>query len=124
MSSTRKMAVILQEVVGREVEGYYFPSFSGVGRSLNYYPLNDEKPEDGVAEVAVGLGKYIVDGGLALRFSPRHPENVLQTSELSLALRDTQTRMYALDMKGDARETSISGQKIDKPASAPLAQCR
>lgn len=68
------MAVILQEVVGREVEGYYFPSFSGVGRSLNYYPLNDEKPEDGVAEVAVGLGKYIVDGGLALRFSPRHPE--------------------------------------------------
>ena len=113
-----KMAVILQEVVGREVEGYYFPSFSGVGRSLNYYPLNDEKPEDGVAEVAVGLGKYIVDGGLALRFSPRHPENVLQTSELSLALRDTQTRMYALDMKGDARETSISGQKIDKPASA------
>ena len=114
-----KMAVILQEVVGREVEGYYFPSFSGVGRSLNYYPLNDEKPEDGVAEVAVGLGKYIVDGGLALRFSPRHPENVLQTSELSLALRDTQTRMYALDMKGDARETSISGQKIDKPASAP-----
>ncbi len=114
-----KMAVILQEVVGREVEGYYFPSFSGVGRSLNYYPLNDEKPEDGVAEVAVGLGKYIVDGGLALRFSPRHPENVLQTSELSLALRDTQTRMYALDMKGDARETSISGQKIDKPASTP-----
>ena len=114
-----KMAVILQEVVGREVEGYYFPSFSGVGHSLNYYPLNDEKPEDGVAEVAVGLGKYIVDGGLALRFSPRHPENVLQTSELSLALRDTQTRMYALDMKGDARETSISGQKIDKPASAP-----
>ena len=111
-----KMAVILQEVVGREVEGYYFPSFSGVGRSLNYYPLNDEKPEDGVAEVAVGLGKYIVDGGLALRFSPRHPDNVLQTSELSLALRDTQTRMYALDMKGDTRETTISGQKITKPA--------
>lgn len=112
-----KMAVILQEVVGKEVKGYYFPSFSGVGRSLNYYPLNDEKPEDGVAEVAVGLGKYIVDGGLALRFSPRHPENVLQTSELSLALRDTQTRMYALDMVGDNRTMSITGQKIEKPAS-------
>lgn len=112
-----KMAVILQEVVGKEVEGYYFPSFSGVGRSLNYYPLNDEKPEDGVAEIAVGLGKYIVDGGLSLRFSPRHPENVLQTSELSLALRDTQTRMYALDMKGDERKTSLSGQPIPKPAS-------
>lgn len=112
-----KMAVILQEVVGKDVEGYYFPSFSGVGRSLNYYPLNNEKPEDGVAEVAVGLGKYIVDGGLALRFSPRHPDNVLQTSELTLALRDTQTRMYALDMKGDERETNLSGKKIEHPES-------
>ena len=93
-----KMAVILQEVVGKEVDGLYFPSFSGVGRSLNYYPLGSEKPEDGVAEIAVGLGKYIVDGGVGLRFSPRHPESVLQTSELELALRDTQTRMYALKM--------------------------
>ncbi len=93
-----KMAVILQEVVGKEVDGYYFPTFSGVGRSLNYYPLGSERPEDGVAEIAVGLGKYIVDGGVGLRFSPRHPESVLQTSELQLALRDTQTRMYALDM--------------------------
>ena len=93
-----KMAVILQEVVGKDVEGYYFPSFSGVGRSLNYYPLGSERPEDGVAEIAVGLGKYIVDGGVGLRFSPRHPESVLQTSELEIALRDTQTRMYALNM--------------------------
>lgn len=94
-----KMAVIIQEVVGEDTDGYYFPSFSGVGRSLNYYPLGDEQPEDGVAEVAVGLGKYIVDGGLSLRFSPRHPQKVLQTSTLDLALRDTQTRLYALDMK-------------------------
>ncbi|MDE6494853.1 MAG: phosphoenolpyruvate synthase [Duncaniella sp.] len=94
-----KMAVIIQEVVGRETDGYYFPSFSGVGRSLNYYPISDERPEDGVAEIAVGLGKYIVDGGLGLRFSPRHPDNVLQTSEVELALRDTQTRLCALDMK-------------------------
>lgn len=93
-----KMAVIIQEVVGDEHGGYYFPSMSGVGRSLNYYPIGHEKPEDGVAEVAVGLGKYIVDGGMGLRFSPRHPESVLQTSELTLALRDTQTRMYVLDM--------------------------
>ena len=99
-----KMAVILQEVVGKEVDGYYFPSFSGVGRSLNYYPLGSERPEDGVAEIAVGLGKYIVDGGVGLRFSPRHPESVLQTSELQLALRDTQTRMYALGMNPPAGE--------------------
>ena len=113
-----KMAVILQEVVGKDLEGYYFPSFSGVGRSLNYYPLGDEKPEDGVAEIAVGLGKYIVDGGVGLRFSPRHPENVLQTSELELALRDTQTRMYALDMMGDDRETNLAGGKLNKPAES------
>lgn len=95
---SEKMAVIIQEVVGREVKGYYFPSFSGVGRSLNYYPLRDETPEDGVAQVAVGLGKYIVDGGMALRFSPRHPHRVLQTSTLDLALRDTQRHLCALDM--------------------------
>ncbi len=94
-----KMAVIIQEVVGRQAGDYYFPSFSGVGRSLNYYPINDEVPEDGVAEIAVGLGKYIVDGGLSLRFSPRHADKVLQTSTLDLALRDTQTRFYAIDMK-------------------------
>lgn len=93
-----KMAVIIQEVVGTEANGLYFPSLSGVGRSINYYPIGREKATDGVAEIAVGLGKYIVDGGLSLRFSPKHPEAALQTSELSLALRDTQTRMYALDI--------------------------
>ena len=73
-----KMAVIIQEVVGEDHDGYYFPSFSGVGRSLNYYPLGDEQPEDGVVEIAVGLGKYIVDGGRGLRFSPLHPDHTLQ----------------------------------------------
>nr|MDE6323020.1 PEP/pyruvate-binding domain-containing protein [Paramuribaculum sp.] len=102
-----KMAVIIQEVVGQQIDDLYFPSFSGVGRSLNYYPLGNETAEDGVAEVAVGLGKYIVDGGLSLRFSPRHPAHALQTSELSLALRDTQTRMYALDM------SNIESFKVD-----------
>lgn len=93
-----KMAVIIQEVVGEQhKDNCFMPSFSGVARSLNYYPLNNETPEDGVAEIAVGLGKYIVDGGTGLRFSPRHPRKVLQTSTLDLALRDTQTYLYALD---------------------------
>ncbi len=91
-----KMAVILQEVAGNDHEGLYYPNFSGVGRSLNYYPVNDEKAEEGVVEVAAGLGKYIVDGGLALRFSPGHPGKAMQTSTLELALRDTQTSLYAL----------------------------
>lgn len=99
-----KMAVIIQEVVGDDHGDWYFPSFSGVGRSLNYYPLGDEAPEDGVAEVAVGLGKYIVDGGRGLRFSPLHPEHVLQTSTLENALRDTQTNLLALK-----RDTAAEG---------------
>lgn len=91
-----KMAVILQEVIGHDHGGLYYPSFSGVGRSLNYYPVGDEQAEDGVVEVAAGLGKYIVDGGLALRFSPKHPGKALQTSTVRLALRDTQKHIYAL----------------------------
>lgn len=91
-----KMAIILQEVVGEDHDGLYYPSFSGVGRSLNYYPIGDEQAEDGVVELAAGLGKYIVDGGLALRFSPKHPGKVLQTSTVQLALRDTQKHIYAL----------------------------
>ena len=110
-----KMAVIIQEVVGTSYNDYYFPSFSGVGRSLNYYPINDELPEDGVAEIAVGLGKYIVDGGLSLRFSPRHADKVLQTSTLDLALRDTQTRFYALDMRTINKEFNVDdGFNISK----------
>ncbi|MBD5212562.1 MAG: phosphoenolpyruvate synthase [Bacteroidales bacterium] len=99
-----KMAIILQEVAGDDHDGYYYPSFSGVGRSLNYYPINDEVAEDGVAEVAVGLGKYIVDGGMALRFAPNHPNKVLQTSTLDLALRDTQTYLFALPSDVEASE--------------------
>lgn len=100
-----KMAVIIQEVVGVRHADLYFPSFSGVGRSLNYYPLGDEKAEDGVVQVAIGLGKTIVEGGTALRFSPKHPGKVLQTSTLDLALRDTQTRLLALDMTDGAPST-------------------
>ena len=93
-----KMAVILQEVVGQQHGDLYYPSFSGVLRSLNYYPIGDETAEEGIASLALGLGKYIVDGGQTLRVSPYHPHQVLQTSEMETALRDTQTRFYALDM--------------------------
>ena len=93
-----KMAVILQEVIGQRHGDLYYPTFSGVLRSLNYYPIGDETAEEGIASLALGLGKYIVDGGQTLRVSPYHPTQVLQTSEMETALRDTQTRFYALDM--------------------------
>ena len=104
-----KMAIIIQEVVGSNHEpDVFFPSFSGVGRSLNYYPLAGEEATDGVAQIAVGLGKYIVDGGMALRFCPRHPKHVLQTSTLDLALRDTQTKLCALDTRPFGDDMSVN----------------
>ena len=103
-----KMAVILQEVVGNQYGNRYYPSMSGVARSLNYYPIGDEQAEEGIVNLALGLGKYIVDGGLTLRFSPYHPNQVLQTSEMEIALRETQTRFYALEMTGEKNQFSVN----------------
>lgn len=114
-----KMAVIIQEVAGDVHGDYFYPSFSGVGRSLNYYPLGHEKAEEGVAEVAAGLGKYIVDGGRALRFSPAHPKKALQTSTLDLALRDTQTYLNALPTA--ATDVPFSVKDDFNVASVPVA---
>ena len=102
-----KMAVILQEVVGNQYANRYYPSMSGVARSLNYYPLGDERAEEGTVNLALGLGKYIVDGGMTLRFSPYHPHQILQLSEMEIALRETQTRFYALDLGNGGQNFSI-----------------
>lgn len=102
-----KMAVILQEVVGKEYGDHYYPNLSGVLRSINYYPIGEEKAEDGIASLALGLGKYIVDGGQTLRVSPYHPHQILQLSEVDIALKDTQTRFYALDMKHVGTDFSV-----------------
>ncbi len=100
-----KMAVILQEVVGQQYGTRFYPNVSGVARSVNYYPIGDEKAEEGTVSLAMGLGKYIVDGGTSLRVCPYHPTQVLQMSEMDIALRDTQTSFYAL-------ETSIPKDKF------------
>ena len=102
-----KMAVILQEVVGTQHGDRYYPSISGVARSLNYYPIGEEKAEEGTVSLALGLGKYIVDGGLTLRVCPYHPNQVLQTSEMEIALRETQTQFYALDLKNKGENFSL-----------------
>ena len=102
-----KMAVILQEVVGTQYGDRYYPAISGVARSINYYPINDELAEEGTVSLALGLGKYIVDGGLTLRVCPYHPDKVLQTSEMDIALRETQTRFYALDLKNTGHNFSL-----------------
>lgn len=93
-----KMGIILQEICGNRHGDIYYPTISGVARSFNYYPIGSEKAEDGIANVAFGLGKLIVDGGLSLRFSPKYPKKILQLNSAESAVRDTQKEFYALDL--------------------------
>lgn len=94
-----KMAVVLQQVVGKQYDGRFYPNISGVIRSINYYPVGNEKAEEGVVSLALGLGKHIVEGGQSIRLSPYHPKNVMQMSEVHTALRQTQTDFYAIDTR-------------------------
>ena len=105
--SEEKMAIVLQEVCGETEGNYYFPVISGVARSINFYPVGKEKPEDGIVKVAYGLGKAVVDGEQVLRFSPKYPKHVLQTSTVDLAMRETQQSMLALSLSPERFKTSI-----------------
>lgn len=104
--SEEKMAVVVQSICGSEHDGLYYPMLSGVARSVNFYPIGSEKPEDGVVDMAFGLGKTVVDGGKSLRFSPKYPKKILQLSDPKLALRDTQKQMFALDLRPGAFKIS------------------
>lgn len=95
-----KMAIVLQEAVGNAYGDHFYPTLSGVARSLNFYPVGNEKVEEGIVDIVLGFGKYIVEGGTSLHFSPYHPSNIVQLSTVDLALRDTQRYFYALDLKG------------------------
>jgi len=112
-----KMGIILQEVCGSRHGDIYYPTFSGVARSLNYYPIGSEKAEDGIANIAFGLGKLIVEGGLSLRFSPKHARKILQLSSPEAALRDTQKEFRALDMNVESfvpsTDDGVNIRKID-----------
>lgn len=105
--SEEKMAVVIQDVCGTEDRGYFFPTASGVAKSMNFYPMEGEKPEDGVVNIAFGLGKLVVDGGKTLRFCPRYPAKAVQMSTPRFALKDGQDTMYALDLKPEEFKTSI-----------------
>lgn len=105
--SEEKMAIILQEVCGSRDGEYYFPTFSGVARSVNFYPIGHEEPEDGIVKVAFGLGKAVVDGDQVLRFSPKYPKHVLQTSTVEQVMTETQKYMYALNLQPEKFKTSV-----------------
>ncbi len=93
-----RMAVILQPLVGNRVENYFYPTFAGVVRSYNFYPFGHMKPEEGVANVALGLGKTVVEGGESLRFCPYHPRVLPQLDNARSFLRESQRKFYAIDL--------------------------
>ncbi len=105
--SEEKMAIVIQEICGSEDQGYWFPTLSGVARSVNFYPIGNETPENGIVKVAYGLGKAVVDGDTVLRFSPKYPRNVLQTSTPDLTMKETQTAMFALNLSPEKFKTSV-----------------
>ncbi len=121
-----KMGIILQEVCGNRHGEIYYPTLSGVARSINYYPIGSEKAEDGIVNIGFGLGKLIVEGGLSLRFSPRYPKKILQLSSPETALRDTQKEFFALDLNIDSfvpsTDDGINILKLDiKDANIEIA---
>jgi CheY-like chemotaxis protein len=93
-----KMAVVIQQLMGREHGDYFYPAISGVAQSYNFYPVSHMKPEDGIAHVALGLGKTVVEGGTSLRFSPRHPQLLPQFSTVEDILKNSQRFFYALNL--------------------------
>jgi len=97
-----RMGIVLQEVCGNRHGDIFYPTISGVAQSINYYPIGSEKDEDGIAHVAFGLGKLIVEGGISLRFCPKVPKKILQLSSPEAALRDTQKEYRALDLNVDS----------------------
>lgn len=117
-----KMAVVIQEVVGKRHENYFYPEVSGVARSLNVYPIGKEKPEEGIVNLALGLGKYIVDGGASLRYSPKHPKKLLQLSSPDIALRETQKKFFALDL--DEHSFTLSTDDAVNLVSLDIEQAR
>ena len=97
-----KMAVIIQEVVGARVDTRFYPTISGVGKSLNFYPLGKSKPEDGVINLALGLGRMIVDGGTSWAYSPNFPKAIPPFGNIRDLLRLTQLKFFAVNMGGAA----------------------
>ena len=96
------MAVIIQQMIGEEYNDRMYPAISGVAQSHNYYPVQDMKPADGIAHIALGIGKTVVEGERNLRFSPAHPQKLIQFSTVEDILENCQRQFYALDMtKGD-----------------------
>jgi hypothetical protein len=112
-----KMAVAIQHLAGEACGEYYFPALAGVVQSYNFYPIAHMKPEEGIAHVALGLGKMVVEGGTSLRFSPRYPQFMPQFSTVDDILKNSQRFFYALKLKDFPEDLSAG----DDPTLIRLA---
>jgi CheY-like chemotaxis protein len=108
-----KMAVILQRVVGAPRGGRFYPDFSGVARSHNFYPAPPMASGDGVVAVALGMGRAIVEGGACIRFCPRYPRNILQFSSVEDMLETTQREFWALPLEGGTADGGMREESFD-----------
>ncbi len=109
-----KMAVIIQKMVGARRGNRFYPVISGVAKSHNFYPIGPQKAEDGIAAVALGLGRNIVEGGACLRFSPRYPNHVVQLFSPREALRSSQKGFFAVDLTAAPSSIAKGGQDVVK----------
>jgi len=103
-SEEEKMAVIIQKMIGTRHGNRFYPDFSGVGKSHNFYPVPPQKSSDGIVAVALGLGKQVVDGGNAIKFCPKYPTDLIQAHSVEEALNNNQLDFYALDMEDKGAE--------------------
>ncbi len=108
MIAEERMAVVIQELTGTRYAERCYPSISGVARSLNFYPIENELPEEGIAHIAIGLGTTVVEGGSVLRFSPKHPRKILQHADVDTAVKSAQKEFVALCMTGPGFRPSVS----------------
>jgi hypothetical protein len=115
-----RMAVLVQEIVGHRHGRYYYPAISGVAQSHNYYPVFQMKPEDGVATIALGLGKQVVEGGDAVRFCPRYPQVLPQFRSPAEVMKVAQREFFALDL--DRGTADLLGGPDATLARLPLSQ--
>lgn len=117
-----KMAVIIQKMIGTKHEERFYPDFSGVARSYNFYPVKPQKPEDGIVSAALGLGKTVVDGGNTVRFCPKYPDDLMQFNSIKETLNSTQQNFYALDLQGSSSDFDETSDMLVKKYRLNIAE--
>jgi CheY-like chemotaxis protein len=123
-----KMAVAIQRLTGSAWGDYFYPAVSGVAQSYNFYPISHLKPEEGIAHIALGLGKTVVEGGTSLRFSPRFPQFLPQFSAVDDILKNSQRNFYTLNLKdfppnlGPNEDATLAKLDVDDVSDHPMVR--